>query len=268
MTDSAAQVARQFLHIRRLLSLRRVQIALAVYSVTLIASIPLAPDVEASTSDWVRLIAIGILAALGVLAFASASDRGLDESDRRAGLIGAAVVTAFSLILCLTFSLGTALVFSIGISLTTLIATTDIDERSPWALTGALLIVVPAWVWSALDAWSWGLLLLVPIGLIGVVSDGHLRAADALSPTVTSPLTSRGHRLAGWLGVLVAASLIVAFGIPGDSENAVILLGAAGALALVGIDMFSTGGSREAHWRLPLVDAALIWIVFCWIVSL
>jgi uncharacterized membrane protein YeaQ/YmgE (transglycosylase-associated protein family) len=174
-----------------------------------------------------------------------------------------------ALILCLTFSFGTALLFSIGITLVTLIAATDIDERSPWAVTGALLIVVPAWTWSALDAWTWSLLLLVPLSLIGIVSDGHLRAADALAPTVTSPLTSRGHLLAGWLGVLVAAVLVVAFGIPGDNRNAAILLCAIGAMILVGIDFLaSTSTRQDRSLQFPLVDAAFIWIVFCWIVSL
>ncbi|HYI24692.1 MAG TPA: hypothetical protein VD767_04710 [Thermomicrobiales bacterium] len=250
-----------------MLARRPVQVGLLVFVLALLLSIVLAPDTNVPTSDWVRLVTIGVLAAAAVLLFASASEADRDESVRRNQLLGAGVAAALAIILCLTFSLGTAIVFSIGVSLVTAIAGTNPDRRSPWALTGVLLVTVPAWVWSALDAWTWGLLLLVPICLIGVVSDGHLRAAQALSPTVTSALTSRGHRLAGWLGVLVAALLVVIAGMPADNASGVVALGAAGALILVAIDMYADQrGARLL--QVSLVDTAVLWIIVCWIVSL
>ena len=115
---------------------------------------------------------------------------------------------------------------------------------------------IPFWVWSALHAWTWMLLALVPLAAIGIVSDGHIRAAVAQPPEANAMLTPRGHRLAAWVGVLGSALIALA-------------LGAVGAMALIALEAGTSqdapGGPRRS---IVVVDAALLWVALCWIVSL
>lgn len=267
MPPTVASIGQQMLASRTLLERRPVQLALGVLAASTILAIVLAPDVEATSWDWVRLLLIALLGALTVLVFAAAAPA--DATDRREGLLGAGALVLVALILNLTFSLGTALIFSIGISLVTLVAVTDHGERSAWAMTGALLVTVPTWAWSALEAWTWGLLLLVPLAAIGIISDGHMRAAVALPDTVTSPLTSRGHHLGSWLGVLGAALLALVVALLTDADDGIVTLGAVGAIVFAGIAFATPNPGDDGRQRaITLVDVALLWVALCWIVSL
>ena len=266
MPLTVATIGQQMLTSRTLLERRPVQVALGVLAATTILSIALAPETDATTWDWVRLLAIAVLGALAVLVFASTT--AARAEDRQEGLIGSGALVLVALILNLTFSLGTAIVFSIGISIVTLIAISGSDDRSAWAMTGAILVAIPSWTWSALEAWSWGLLLLVPLAAIGIVSDGHMRAAVALPETVTSPLTSRGHRLGGWLGVLGSALLVLGTALVTDADNAVAAVSAVGAIVFAGLGFAAPSVTADARRAITLVDVALLWIALCWIVSL
>lgn len=266
MPLTVASIGQQMLTSRTLLERRPVQVALGVLAVTTILSIALAPETDATSWDWARLLAIAVLGALAVLVFTTTTTARAE--DRQEGLIGSGALVLVALILNLTFSLGTALVFSIGISIVTLVAVSRADDRSAWAMTGALLVAIPSWTWSALEAWNWGLLLLVPLAAIGIVSDGHMRAAVALPDTVTSPLTARGHRLGGWLGVLGAALLTLGTALATDAASSVVTVGAVGAMILAGLGFAAPTATADARRAIALVDVALLWIALCWIVSL
>jgi hypothetical protein len=266
MPLTVASIGQQMLTSRTLLERRPVQMAMGVLAATTVLSIALAPETDATGWDWVRLLAIAALGAMAVLVFATTS--AARAEDRQEGLVGTATLVLIGLILNLTFSLGTALVFSIGISIATLVAVTGNDERSAWAMTGTLLVAVPSWTWSALEAWDWGLLLLVPLAAIGIISDGHMRAAAALPATVTSPLTSRGHRLGSWLGVLGGSLLMLCTALVTDADNGAAVVGAVGATILVGLGLTAPSATADARRAIMVVDVALLWIALCWIVSL
>lgn len=269
MSDSLAGAGRHLMASRTLLQRRQVQVAIAIAAIATILSIVLAPDTSPSTWDWLRLVLIGFTGAASVLMFVSAQVLAAQPADRRPRLVIAGVLVAFALLLNLTFTLGTALVFSIGFTVIVLIATGDRAYRTTKIVASVLIATIPFWVWSALQAWTAGLLLLIPLAAIAVVSDGHIRAAAGLSPGHDSRLSLRAHRLASWLGILGSALIVMAIGLVTDASNGVVALAAAGAVVFVGLEAGSPRPSAST-WTssVSIVDAALLWITLCWIVSL
>ncbi len=270
MSVPLATVGRHLLASRTLLHRRQVQVAIGIAAIATIVSILLAPDASPSSWDWIRILLIGFLGASSVLMFVSAQLLAADSPDRRPRLVIAGVLVAAALLLNLTFTLGTALIFSIGFTVVVLIATGDSAFRTTKTIASAQIATIPFWIWSALEAWTWGLLLLMPLAAIGVISDGHLRTAIGPPAADGSPLSLRAHRLAGWLGVLGSALIVMIAGLLSDASNGVVALGAVGAIVLVGLE----AGSPQAPASglklssVAIVDAALLWVAVCWIVSL
>ncbi|MBA3276504.1 MAG: hypothetical protein H0T72_11985 [Chloroflexia bacterium] len=269
MPVSLAHVGQHLLAPRTLLRRRPVQIAIGVAAVATILAIVLAPETTPSTWDWVRILLIGLLGTGSVLMFVAAQPPAADAVERRARLLIAAALVTLALAINLTFTLGTALIFSIGFTVVVLIATENRDHRIPRLISGALIAGIPFWVWSALQAWTWGLLLLIPLAAIGVISDGHMRAAVASPEDADSLLTPRAHRLACWLGIFGSALIALVAGLLSDAANGVVALGAVGAIVLVGLEAGTPlSAAPGARTSLALAEAALLWVAICWIVSL
>jgi hypothetical protein len=269
MPSTLANLGSHVVASRSLLERRSVQISIAVAAIATLLSIVLAPQASPSTWDWVRIPIVGICGVIAVLAFATAQAPSTDTTTRQQRLIAAAVLFAIALVLNLTFSVGTAVIFSIGITVVALLAAANRDLRLSWTIAAALIALIPFWVWSALQAWTWGLFLLVPLAAIAVISDGHMRAAVGLTPDQDSPLSHRAHRLACWAGILGSALIAFAAGLLTDASNGVIALGAAGAIALIALEAGSrTPVDGTPRRSVALADAALLWVALCWIVSL
>lgn len=270
MSLSLATVGRHFLASRPLLQHRQVQRAIAIAAIVGIISIVLAPDASPTTWDWFRILLVGCLGASSVLMFVTAQSLTREAPDRRPRLAIAAALVALALLINLTFALGTALIFSIGFTVIVVIATGDGAYRTMKVIAGALIATIPFWTWSALETWTWGLLLLIPLAGIGVVSDGHMRAALGPPADDASHLSARAHRLAGWLGVLGSALIALIAAVATDASNGVAALGAVGAIVLVGLEAGSRQPSAPANTgsSVTIVDAALLWVALCWIVSL
>jgi hypothetical protein len=260
MTFSLSQVGRHLLATRVLLGRRQVQIAITVATIATILSIVLAPDTSATTWDWIRFGLIGFLGSVAVLTFASSHSGKAEPDDRQQRLVIAAVFVALAIVLNLTFTIGTTLIFSVGITAVALLAGEDRDYRSSWMVVGALIAAIPFWVWSALQAWTGGLLLLIPLAAIGIIADGHMRAAVGEAIDAGSPLTSQAHRLGSWAGIL---------GLATDASSGVVALGAIGAIVFVALEAGSPLSAKSSpRTSIALTDVALLWVALCWIVSL
>ncbi|MBA3378352.1 MAG: hypothetical protein H0T93_05675 [Chloroflexia bacterium] len=270
MSVSLANVGHHLLASRTLLHRRQVQVAIGIAAIATLLSVILAPDVTPSMWDWIRIILVGILGASSVLMFTAAQLLPAESTDRRPRLVIAGALVAMALLLNLTFTLGTALIFSIGFTVIVLIATGDSALRTTKTIASALIATIPFWVWTALQAWTAGLLLLIPLASVAVISNGHMRAAMNMPSDNGSPLTPRGHRLACWLGILGSALIALVAGLLSDASNGVVALGAAGAIVIVGLEAGSPPGPVSGSRSLSpaIVDVALLWIALCWIVSL
>jgi len=233
-----------------------------------------APDTSTSFGEWFRIILLVGVGTLGLLMLLAARDERVQPADRQQRLIGAGVLVLIAILLNVTFSIGTAISFSIGFSLIALFAIQDLRGRSPWLLCGLLCVIVPFWVWTALRAWHWGLLMLLPLAALAFISDRHIRdaaSAPERDPSMrgTNALTRRGYRLGSWLGILASALLILATGMLSDASNTWVAIGAIGAVTCIaleaGLPTAKTGGVRRSIY---LCDMALAWIALCWMVSL
>lgn len=265
MSSSLANVGHHVLASRSLLRRRQARIGIAVAAGVTVLSVLLAPDANPATWDWLRILLIGILGGGALLMFTSAETLANGATERQPRLLIAAALVGLALLLNLTFTLGAALTYSVGLTLVALVATSPGTFRTTRTLSGTLIATIPLWVWCALEAWTWGLTLLIPLAFIGVVSAGHMRAALGLSPPGDSRLTPRAHRLACWLGILGSALIVLVIGLSSGASNGVVALGAAGAIALVGLE---AGTPPSAQTSVAIADTALLWVALCWIVSL
>lgn len=254
---------------RSLLGQRRVKSAFAASVLAAFLAVMLAPDSSPSAWDWTRLTLILALGAGSVLLFELAQGAHVEEADRQQRLIVAGVLVAATIALNLTFTLGATLIFSIGITILALLAGSDVSVRSRWPVLAVLLAAIPIWVWSALQAWTWRLLLLIPLVAITVIIRGHIRAATASDVAPGDPLSQRAHRLASWAGILGAAMLVAIAGMLTSASVGAIAIGALGAIALVALEAGTSGAARsDPRWSIALVDVAMVWVALSWIVSL
>lgn len=240
----------------------------AAFLITVLAT-SLAPSASPSGWDWMRILLALATATVALLCFLASREPEAPSGIQRQRLFTAAFLVTCALVLNITFGIWTAIAFSIGFSLIALLAQLDGDGRSPWLLCGALAIVIPFWIWTAFAAWHIGLLLLFPLGAIALVSDGHMRDAVSDEPTPSqteAEMSLRAHQLAGWLGILASALLILIAGLPADNASTWLILGAIGAVACVAL-LAARRGSEKRESVLAC-DVALAWITICWLASL
>ena len=254
---------------RQVLTRRPVQFGIGIVAVSLLLSILLAPHASATGWDWFRLWLSAIGAGLALLLlFLSQRDTGPTISGQQQVLLaGVLVVVGFAL--NLTFSAGATGFYALGLIVAgalTLGRRNATSERDIGAIVATL---VPFWVWSALDAWTVGLLVLLPLIVVGVIADGHMRRASSPDPE-SDPLTPRGHRLAAWLGVLGSALAVALLALLTSHALAISALAGAGAVVLVALEAASPSPA-EGSWRVSsvtIIDAAMAWIALCWLAGL
>lgn len=254
---------------RQVLTRRTVQVGAGIVAASLLLSILLAPNATANGWDWFRLwlsAACGGLAVL-FLHLSQRNDAPRNDGQQQVLLAGVLVVIGFAL--NLTFSPAATGFYALGLIVAgylTLVRQRAISGRDVGAIVATL---VPFWVWSALDAWTSGLLLLLPLIAVGVIVDGHMRRA-ADDGSVPDSLTPRGHRLAAWLGVLGSALVVALISLLTGHALAISALAGIGAIVLVALEAASPSAA-EGSWRVSsvtIIDAAMAWIALCWLVGL
>jgi hypothetical protein len=269
MPFDLSNLGRHLLASRHLLAQRTVQVIIVLAAALIFLSLLLAPEDDPGGWDWFRIVLISLLAATSLLLFTSSQDHSQSLAERQQQLMAAGALVILALILNLTFSFGTTVVFSIGISAIALMVVNTGTYRNPRTIGAALAALIPFWIWAALEAWTAGLLLLVPLGLIALVTDSHMRLS-ALPDSGVRRLSRRGHRLAAWTGVLGAALLMALAAVAFDTAFGPAAIGAVGAMVLVGIEAASPTATL-GNWRVSsvaLIDVALMWLTLSWIVSL
>lgn len=254
---------------REVISRRSAQVGAGLVAGALLLAVILAPGSPATGWDWFRLWLAAILGACTLLALRLFQRENETRGDHQRLLLIAGVLVVTSFALNLTFSVGTTAFYTLGLIVAgylTLAERTPVSERAVGAIVAAL---VPFWVWSALDAWTPGLLVLLPLLLTGVIVDGHMRRAAA-PDAGSDPLTPRGHRLAAWLGVLGCALAVALLSLLTSHALAIAALAGTGAVILIGLEAASPSPA-EGSWRVSsvaIVDAAIAWIALCWLAGL
>jgi len=252
-----------------LLRYRSVQWSVLAGFVTLWFVAMLAPVSTVTSWDWTRLLLIAILSTLSILSFAASRHLRISLETRRLRIIGASVLFVLALIVSLTFGIGSTAIFSLGFTCITLQAVHDRRSTTPWLLIASLGFFIPFWIWTALDAWTGGLLLLIPIAALALIGDQHMR--ESVTPVTRDgdPLSWRAHRFGSWIAILLAALLIVVVGLITGAAHGWASLGAIGAVALIALEAgYPRPENEPRRYAVLIGDVAFIWIAFCWLVSL
>jgi len=229
----------------------------------------LAPGRVVTAWDWTRLLLLGALATLSILSFAASRHLRISLETRRLRILGASSLLILALIVSLTFGIGSTAIFMVGFTIITLQAVNDRRGSSPWLLIASLCFLIPFWVWTALDAWSGGLFLLIPIAALGLIGDQHMR--DSVTPATQDddPLSWRAHRFASWIAILLTALVVTGVGLITHAGNGWTSLGAIVAVGLIAIEAgFARPEKEPRRYAVFLCDLAFIWLAFSWLVSL
>lgn len=210
---------------------------------------------------WIRLLIAACGAGIALAVIDSSRDPGLDRQDRFGHLIVAGVFLLLTILLSATFTT-LAVVFAllvIGLVLLHLNARGPSSLPVFWALLG---ILIPFWVWSAFDAWDRLLLMLIPLGLVGIISLEHALRTDLYSDPVT-------HRYAAWLGILGMGAALVITAMANAIDTSWIVVGAILSVLLLVLDMLPARQSRtDSIPSLTLPSAALLVLMLTWLVAL
>lgn len=254
---------------REILLRRSAQIGMALVVGILLLAIVLAPGTITSSWDWIRLWLAVLCGGTALLAIHLAQRSNPADVARQQLLLLAAVLVVIAFALNLTFSVGTTAFFTLVLIVAGYLTLLDRASTSEQACGTVIAALVPFWVWSALDAWTTGLLVLLPLLLVGVMVDGHMRRATSIAAR-TDALSSRGHRLAAWLGVLGSALAIALLSLLTSHALAISALAGTGAVILIGLEAASPSPA-EGSWRVSsvaIIDAAMAWIALCWLAGL
>lgn len=236
--------------------------------VTLWIATILAPG-KTSAWDWTRVLLVGVLTTVAILAATASRHPRLTRGTQRARLIGSFAMIVLAVIVSLTFNVASTAILLIGVMLLAMFAMGDVRGTSPWLFLTALVVVTPLWVWTAVGHWRGGLLLLIPLGALAILGDHHMHEAVRPSRPDNDPLSWRAHRLGSWLAVMIAALLVVIVGITISASHLWIILGALGAIVLIAIEVgLPRPESDPGTYAVPILDLAFLWLAFSWLVSL
>ncbi|MGB3329727.1 MAG: hypothetical protein WBA46_12280 [Thermomicrobiales bacterium] len=269
ITQSIATIWYQIIQASRLLRERAVQRNVLAGFAVLFAAILLAPADDLTGWDWMRLILMGILATFSILTLSASRHLRIRVATRQARIVGASILFLLALIVGLTFGPGSAAIFSLGFSLVTIQTLNLQRNQSSWMLIGLLVLLIPFWVWTALGAWTGGLLMLLPIAALALIGDEHMRQASTVDPEPGDPLSWRAHRLASWIAILLAAALTLIVALTTSIPETWVAIGAIGAIGFIALEIgYPRADDAPRDYSVLFTDLAFIWIMFCWLVSL
>ncbi len=246
--------------VRRILTGSHAAAAIAGLALVVTAGV-IHPGDNPGTWAWIRLLIAAVSAGIARAMIDSSRDSGPDRQDRFGHLVVAGVFLLLTVLLSATFTY-LAVVFAlmvIGLIVLHLNARGPTSLPVFWALLG---ILIPFWVWSAFDAWDRFLLMLMPLGLVGIISLEHALRADLYNDPIT-------ERYAAWIGIVGLAAILVITAMANAIDIAWIVAGAFLTMVLAAVDLMPARRSlTDSIPSLTLPTAALLVLMMTWLVAL
>ncbi|HEV2072447.1 MAG TPA: hypothetical protein VGR29_02285 [Thermomicrobiales bacterium] len=242
--------------------------ALTSLIVTLIA-IATVPDIVPGFWDWFFLLLIGALSMVAIITFVASRQASVAPADRQHRVTAAFTIGVIALVLNIFFELSSTILLGIGMVMLARQAVRVRPGTFPWLLCATLVILIPWWVWSALDAWHPGLFLLIPLAALAYLTGSHIREAYATTDDAPRPLSTRGHRLGAWMGMLLGGILIVIGGLIGSSSYGWISLGGIAMAVAVAVEAgISRPEDQPGKYSATICDGAFVIGGLCWLISI
>lgn len=240
----------------------------------LLISILAAPDANPGTWSWIGLLLVGALVVVAIVMLVASRLPSLTSADRQHRLTAAVTFGIMGLAINLTFGLWSTILLALAMTLVARQATALKPGVFPWLLCATLVTLVPFWVWSALDAWHTGLLLLFPLAALAYLASGHIRDAyddDASGTAATCErlLSPRGHRMAAWMGILLGGLLVVLGGLLASASYPWIALGGILAAIFVALEAgVPRPDDQPGRYAGAICDGAFLVAALSWLISL
>jgi hypothetical protein len=219
----------------------------------------IAPGDAPGTWSWVGVLLAALLAAFAIATIAGVRDR------ERAPQLPSPILTWGTLILAilisLSFSVLTAALAVIILAVLLFHVSGVRSSRSTvfWLLTIAL---TPLWVWSAFDAWDRWLLMLVPLGAVGMVALEHALRADL------APASELAERYAAWIGVTLIGAALLLTVLLSDIDPTWVIGGTLATVLLAAVDLVLPTRLRDRVPSFTVPGAALLALAFSWLTAL
>ena len=205
-------------------------------------SIEVAPDAEPGAGSWLGLLAIGGLAMFAIVTWIASKSRHAHSADRQHRLTAAVTFAVLALVANLFFDFWSTALLAAAMIAVARQGRTLRPGEFPWLLNATIVTLIPWWIWTALDSWDPGLLILMPLAVLGAVVDAgaaalfHLYAHALFKALLFLTL--------GWLSLAIHSTL--AERLQGTarrrlSQAAVVV----GLAALAGLPLVVGGWSKE-----------------------
>lgn len=253
----ASRITASVLHT---LSVRRAIGAIACLAYIIVAGV-IAPGDAPGVWAWTRLLLATLSAGVALALVTSSDDPKTEPRERPIYGVLTGIFLLITVILSATFTVLAAF-FAVAILILVLL---HLNARGPssafvfWALLGTL---VPFWVWSAFEAWDRWLLMLIPLGAVGIVSLEHTLRFDLLR-------NDSSERYASWIGVVLMTAVLLFTSILIDVETRWLTIGSITVAILAGLDLLpARRAMSEALPGFTIPALALLLLAFAWLLAL
>lgn len=269
MPEIVVLVGQQIRESLRLLGSQTVRIAALTSLLMTVISLAIAPNVDPGVWSWIGLLLIGGLGMISLLAAIHGNEPGGSPDTRQYRRTAAVTLVTIAIVLNLFFSMLSTCIFALGMFALYRQSTRLRPGTFPWMTCATIVTLIPWWIWTALDDFDAGLLLLIPLAALAYLAGHHIHQAyqDVRDPA--DPLSPRAHRLGAWIALLLAGILIALAGLLGESVAAWVALGGivmAVAVALeAGIARPDAQPGRHAD---TIVNIAFLVSAVCWLTSI
>ena len=142
-------------------------------------------------------------------------------------------------------------------------------QHRPFVTAALTVVLVPWWIWMALDRWDWHLLVLLPFVGLGLIAVSQLLDMHVWPEEETRILPERAHRSAAWMLIALSGIVLISIGLLSDVSRPFLALAGvvlAGAIPLEA--GFGSIGGDSARQSIRVVVSAYLIATACWLVGI
>jgi hypothetical protein len=268
-SNTPALVWQQVIASLRVLSDRTIQASAFAALIVTIVSIEIAPNADPRAGSWLGLLAIGALTMLAVVTYVASTSIRAHPSDRQHRQTAAMTFAVVALLLNFLFGFWSTALLTAALIAVARQARTLRPGEFPWLLNATVITLIPWWIWTALDTWDPGLLILLPLAVLAYITGQHIREAYAPPPAEDRILSERGHRYGAWMGMVLGGILIIVAGLIGNSSHAWLALGGSTMAIAVALEAGSRlSPTHPGRTSAAISDIAFVVAALCWLTSI
>lgn len=142
-------------------------------------------------------------------------------------------------------------------------------KHRPFVMAALTVVLVPWWIWLALDQWYWDLLVILPLVGLGLIAVSQLLDMHVWPEAEERIMPERAHRAAAWMLIAISGIMLMAFGLLSDVSRPFLAL--AGVVLAFAIPLeagYGSIGGVNAKQSIRVVVGAYLIAVSCWLIGI